>query len=154
MELIEIYVLCKERTKKLVLRFLDELLPSREEVAEDYPYPEYSDEPECVYDTSDELLQVLEKDESASYSVYWDGTGNSVVKSAMSFFTEDGCMIAGITVPADGSESWLNKLSELVGGEYGYVGFDSPPPDTREEFIQMCKGSDQIRLVAGEKLRD
>lgn len=150
MELIEIYVLCKERTKRLVSKFLDELLPSREEMAEDYPYPEYSDEPECVYDASDELVQVLEENKSESYSVYWDNTGDGVVKNAMTFFTEDGCMIVGIAVPGDEVEHWLNELSEIVGGQYGYVGFDAPPPETREEFIQLCKESDQVRLIAGE----
>ncbi len=150
MEIREIYVLCKERSKKLVFEFLDRFFPEREASSEDYPYPEYSDDPECVYDDCDELFEVLENNTEESYSVYWDSTNDGEVKNAMVFFTEDGGMIVGIAVECDDCGVWLKKLSEVVEGEYGYVSFDSPPPETRKDFIMYCKNSDQVKLMAGD----
>ena len=154
MEIREIYVLCKERSEKLAIDFLNKLLPEREAVAENYPYPEYSDDPKYIYDDSEELIKVLERNENESYSLYWNDSSDGEVKSAMIFFTEDGGMIAGITIPYDDGDAWLSKLSDIVGGKYGYVSFDSPPPETRVEFIACCEKSDQIRLVGGEVVLD
>jgi hypothetical protein len=150
MEIIEIYVLCKERTKKLVLEFLESVLPNRKEVAENYPYPEYADEYEHIYEDFETLLEALEINTRETYSLYWDSANHGEVRSAMVFFTEDGYMIAGITV-ADDTErrkNWLNKLSRIVDGEYGYVSFDTPPPLTSREFIDYCEKSDQVRLIS------
>jgi len=150
MELVEIYVLCKDRSKALVLAFLEHFLPNREEVAEDYPYPEYADSPKHVYDDCEEILGVLEQDKNESYSLYWDDTSNGEVRSAMVFYTEDASMIAGVTVASGKEEAWLRKLSDCLGGGYGYVGFDAPPPETKAEFIDLCESTDQTRLIGGE----
>ncbi|WP_240220540.1 hypothetical protein [Rheinheimera hassiensis] len=153
MEIIEIYILCKERSKKLVLEFLDKLLPNRDTSAEDYPYPEYDDEPEHVYDDIYDLMVVLDDNKNESYSLYWGATDSAEVKNAMVFYTADGGLIAGIAVEDGDREAWLKRLSKLVGGKFGYVSFDSPPPETTQDFIAYCESSDQIRLVAGNVIQ-
>lgn len=150
MELVEIYVLCKDRSKALALAFLEQFLPNRKAVAEDYPYPEYADEPKYVYDDYKEIAEVLEQDLNESYSLYWDNTSDGDIRSAMIFYTEDASMIAGITVAVGEEEAWLRKMSNFLRGGYGYIGFDAPPPETKLEFIDLCKGSDQPRIVEGE----
>ena len=152
MDLVEIYVLCKGRSQVLVLTFLEHFLPNREEVAEDYPYPEYADIPKHVYDDHKEIIGALEKDINKSYSLYWNDTSDGDIRSAMIFFTEDAGMIAGITVAAGEEGAWLKKLSDCLGGRYGYVGFDAPPPETKAEFIDFCKSTDQTRLIDGKLL--
>ncbi|MFS1523877.1 hypothetical protein ACL7TT_07155 [Microbulbifer sp. 2304DJ12-6] len=149
MEIIEIYILCKNRSKKLVFEFLDKFLPNREASAEEYPYPEYVDQPEHVYSDVAELMAVLDSNEDESYSLYWDSTDNAKVKNAMVFYTVDGGLIVGIAVEDDHREAWLNKLSNLVGGEFGYVSFEMPPPETVQEFIEYSEKSDQVRLISG-----
>lgn len=150
MELVEIYVLCRDRSKSLIFEFLNRFLPNRKELSEDYPYPEYADDPIYVFDNSEKIIEKLEQDKYESYSLYWGNTDGGEVNSAMIFFTKDGGMIAGITV-ADGEEvSWFEKLSRLLGGEYGYVSFDQPPPERTSEFINFCIRTDQKRMISGK----
>jgi hypothetical protein len=63
-------------------------------------------------------------------------------------------MIAGITVADGEEEKWLKKLSKSLGGEYGYVSFDQPPPETTSQFINVCIGTDQKRLIFGKYFCD
>ncbi len=150
MQMLEIYVLCKERSKGVVIDFLENFLPNRKGITDDYPFPEYSSEPKHVYGQYEELIDVLEKFKDEAYSLYWDSTENGEIKSAMIFFNEDGSLIAGLVVHEHCAEILLTKLSNIVGGEYGFVNFDSPPPATSEEFIEFCRISDQIKLLEGE----
>ena len=153
MERIEIYVLSSERTSKLVCRFLELSAPERTEAAEDYPWPQYADDPKHVYDSSNELLRALERDSHEPYSVYWHVDGDGAVQTAMVFFTTDGCVIVGIAVLANAVAPWFEKMAKAVGGEYGYVDCEAPPPDTRDDFIRLCNASDQTRLIAGEVIQ-
>ena len=150
METIEVYVLCKKRSQSLAVEFLDRFLPVRKASSTHYPFPEHSDNPEYVYDDSEALFKALEEHTEASYSVYWDNEVDGDVKNAMIFFTEDGGMVAGLAVACEAAGHWLIEVSEVVGGVYGYVSFDSPPPETQEAFVFHCKNSDQVKLIEGE----
>ena len=150
MELVEIYVLCENRTQSLALKFLDGFAENRTNTAEDFPFPEYVDEPDIIYTKDTEVMAALEKQPSESYSLYWDTTSESAIKNAMLFYTEDGGLVAGVAVKDSDHEKWINKLAKVVNGAYGYVSFENVPPDTKGEFIELCNSSDQIKMVGGK----
>jgi len=54
------------------------------------------------------------------------------------FFNEDGSVILGIVVQNHTSK-WMKKLSDKLNVKYGYINFECPPPERREEFIKYCK---------------
>lgn len=51
----DIYVLAQERTEVTVSGFLDRFTPLREEAAEKYCIPQYSDAPTAVFQTAVEM---------------------------------------------------------------------------------------------------
>lgn len=149
MDKIEIYVLCKERSKKLVLNFLDEFLPDRKEVNSEYPYPQYVGNAENFNDV-DKLLNILEENKNESYSLYWENKTESELQNAMVFYTKDMGMIVGLVIEENECENIFKKLANFVDGDYGYITFESPPPENKSEFINICHNSDQMKLIDGK----
>lgn len=147
---LEIYVLCKNRSKESAISFLDQFLPNRKPCAQDYHYPQYVDEPEYIYEDSDPLLEALEKDTDSSYSLYWNTINNPEIRMGMLFFTKDGFMIAGLVIGMTNVEKWFEKLADQVSGKYGYAHSEGPPPDDSKVFIKYAKNSDFTRLVDGK----
>ena len=96
MDATEIYVLCNSRSANLASRFLNECLRDRRQIADEYPFPEFVDDPVKTFQTPEDLMQRLEQDEHESYSIYWDAKRADGPRQAMLFYTEDGAMIAGI----------------------------------------------------------
>lgn len=129
---------------------MDSFAENRTNTAEDFPFPEYVDEPDIIYTADTEVMTVLEKQPSESYSLYWDTTNESDIKNAMLFYTEDGELIAGFAVKDSDHEKWISKLAKVVNGAYGYVSFENVPPDTKDEFIELCNSSDQIKMIDGK----
>jgi len=150
MSVVEVYVLCKSRSKELALAFLEKFIPSREACADEYPYPEFDDEPKYVYDDVEKLLDTLESEEDESYSLYWNAVNNANIQSGMLSFTEDGQMIVGLAVDEVDVKKRFEELASLTGGEFGYISLESAPAENQAEFVQYCKDSDQIRMVEGE----
>lgn len=147
METKEIYILCKERSQVIALQFLERFLPSRKPSALDYLYPQYNDNPEIVYRDCEQLIEKLERELNQPYSLYWDNVNDNPIRNAMLFFTADGNMISGLAVMGGEDKDWLEKISSVVGGNYGYVSFEEPPPDDTQEFIEICQTTVQSRLV-------
>lgn len=152
MNIVEIYMLCKSRSKEFAVAFLENFAPNREPCSDEYPYPEYEEPAKHVYDDVEELLGELENSKGESYSLYWNGIDMPKVKNAMLFYTEDGQMVAGLAVEQNSVEKLFSELALFSDAKYGYVSFDSPPPETKDEFVQYCRNSDQVRMVDGEML--
>ncbi len=150
MDPTEIYVLCESRSAQLAKCFLDVCLPSRNPLADEYPFPEYVDEPSDTFQTSEELMRRLEKDEHESYSIYWDAASNDGNRQAMLFYTEDGAMIAGIGGPNVGLDETLLYVAKQVNGRFGYITSGSCPPETIEAFIDICRKSTLTNLFEGQ----
>lgn len=150
MDATEIYVLCRSRSKAVASRFLNAFGTSRKQVAEEYPYPEFADEPETTYMNPSDLIERLENDHDSSYSVYWDCHSEDEPDQVMIFFTSEGRMIVGIGGPTGSIESELEKIATLVGGEYGYVTSGSCPPDSRDEFVKIATASTLPCVVQGQ----
>jgi|GEM_PF-3449116 len=149
MDATEIYVLCRTRSKLIANVFLDSFGKSRTQVAEEYPYPEFADEPEITFKNPSELIDRLESDCDSSYSVYWDCHSADEPEQVMLFFTSDGRMIVGIGGPRNSIETELLKIIAIVDGEYGYVTSGSCPPDSCDEFAEIAKASTLPNVVEG-----
>ena len=69
----------------------------------------------------------------------------------MLFFTGDGGLVAGLTVRDDEGEpaDRLRRRAERVAGRDGYLAWETPPPDTVEEFRRTAAAADPPRLVDG-----
>ena len=137
MMLQDIYVLAKERSVQYAHRFIDAWAKGFEEVAIEYEFPQYSDEPKSVYLNPKDLIEQLVQDPKEPHAIYWHNPQNSIVSSAMLFFTIDGGMIAGLSVKTENVQELENYLQDLAGaveGELGAVFYEEPPPDSVKEF--------------------
>lgn len=145
----EVYVLCGARSAQLAQKFLDVFLPCRKPLSFDYPYPQYSDYPTIVFENPVDVMNRLESDLTERYSLYWGELDIKTHTQSMLFFTNDGGMIAGVATYDSDLVNVLRRLSDLVGGRFGYLSFESPPPHTCHEFIAMCRVTDSPALVDG-----
>ncbi len=144
---IEVYVLCKKRSKSVLDKFLNRFLPKRKEAAEEYSYPQYDENPEKVYKNLSDLLKIIEKETFADYSLYWNNITNCAPFTAMVFFTSDGGMIAGLAVNEEDGRLYLEQLRDFWNADYGYTIFESVPPDNAADFIKLCQNSQYLKLV-------
>lgn len=146
---VEVYVLCETRSKEFALAFLDFFTPNRESTSEDYPLPQYADAPAHIFTESTDLLAALERDAAQEYSLYWDNNDGDNISQSMLFYTCDGNLIVGISAPEEAAARWLQQMSSFSGGQYGYVSYDAPPPESKSEFMDKCKASLGLRLIEG-----
>lgn len=150
MDPTEIYVLCKSRSVELAKNFLDAFLPERTLAADDYPFPQYADEPSDIFQTAEDLMCRLEKEEHESYSIYWNTASNNGPDQAMLFYREDGTMVAGIGGPNASLGETLASVAKQVNGRFGFITSGSCPPETSEAFIAICRESTLVNLFEGQ----
>ena len=129
--------------------FLCAFLPRRSPGAEEYPVPQWSDQPSIVLRSADEVLELLELSPSEPYAIYWNGVDSGAVPQAMLFFTRDGAMIAGVVSSDSEVKATLVALAGVVGARFGYMTGEAPPPETRDEFIALCRESTLLCIVEG-----
>ena len=146
MDATEVYVLCDSRSANIAMRFLNACLPSRRQLAEEYPFPEFVDDPVQTFQTPEDLMQRLEQDENESYSIYWDAENADGPRQAMLFYTEDGAMIAGVGGPESSLDKTIAFIAEQVRGRFGFVTSGSCPPETVDEFKRICGESTLVNL--------
>lgn len=144
--LADIYVIKESRSKQMGIDFLNYFIPFREQSADEYLIPQYSDVPILEFDNADDLMTYLESNPYHSQSIYWrnrDETNPN--KHGMIFYTEDGNMIFGISRNADMSDSLnteneeecLREMKEYFNTEMGYIHYENPPVNTLIEFIEI-----------------
>ena len=149
MDVHEIYALSKYRSKKILNIFLDEFLPKRVELSENYSYPEYEESPEEVFAGLDSIIDKLIADKNSEYSLYWGNSTDSEVKNAMVFFLSDGGMIVGLAVDAEKSEAMMEHLARVVNARYGYEELEGFLPESTLEFINLCESANTRRIIDG-----
>jgi hypothetical protein len=144
--LADIYVIKKTRSKKIGIDFLNHFLPSREESADDYLIPQYSDDPIHEFDNAEDLMTFLESNPKYAQSIYWRNTdAESLNKHGMIFYNEDGTMIFGISRNADMSgnlntdneDECLNEMKKYFNTNLGYIHYENSPADNYEEFVEI-----------------
>ena len=144
--LADIYVIQKSRSKTKGIDFLNHFLPLREESADEYLIPQYSDEPIQDFDSADELMTFFESNCEFSQSIYWRNLDESNPnKHGMIFYTKDGNMIFGISRNAemsgnlntDNEDECLNEMKKYFNTEIGYIHYENPPVERYDEFVEI-----------------
>ena len=144
--LADIYVIKESRSKKIGIEFLNHFLPAREESADEYLIPQYSDEPIQKFDKADEIMSFLEINKEYSQSIYWRNIDDeNPNKHGMIFYTSDGNMIFGISRNADmtgnlntdNEDGCLNQMKAYFETHLGYIHYENPPASTLNEFIEI-----------------
>ena len=148
--MIDVYVLAPERSGAAVSRFADEWLRDGEPAADEVEVPQYADDPDAVFESPDDAVEWLLARPHEPHGLYWRTPRGDGAAQAMLFFTTDGGLIAGLTVDDDAAAAdWLRRLAGSVDARYGYVAFETPPPETAADFRAAAAGADPPRLVAG-----
>jgi hypothetical protein len=131
----DVYVMARERAAGVAVRFLDTFLPEREQSAEDYEFPQYSEQPTTVIEAASEAIQYCEAHPNEAQSFYFRNLGEGPTQG-MLFFTADQGLILGLSVE-DQEDDWLFRLKEHAGSEIGYFTFETPPAATAAEFREI-----------------
>jgi len=134
----DIYVISEKRDRETVEEFLNEFLPVRDETADEYEFPQYSDSAEVIFHTAEEAVGKCIDERDLDYRIYWRALSEAKPEHAMVFFLADGNVIYGVSTddayPEYASELLL-KLKSFFGSSLGYIGHEaSPDAENIEQF--------------------
>jgi hypothetical protein len=134
--LYDVYILAQHRSPGSADEFLDIFAPHREQTADDYVFPPSSGQPEIVLTSASEAIRHCESNSGEEQSLYFRNLGPGPTH-VMLFFTGDGGLILGLSVFEGQEVEALDRLRTFVGVGKGYIDFESPPPDSVEEFRRV-----------------
>ena len=146
--LADIYVIKKSRSRKIGIDFLNTFLPNRQESADEYFIPQYSENPIHKFDNVGKLMIFLESNREYAQNIYWESTvDENLNKHAMIFYTKDGCMIFGISQNAETNgefntktiDTCLLKMKEFLKTNIGYIDYENPPANTYKKFVELVE---------------
>lgn len=129
----DVYVLVPARSAETVERFLDMFVPHREPSADEYPVPQFADEPMTVFSNALDLVVYCVAHADVAHGIYWRSLDDCDPFHASAFFTSDGGMSLGLSVVAN-PDRWLVELFSMTGSEIGYWASEEPPPDSIDDF--------------------
>ena len=142
----DIYVIKKNRSKKDGLKFLNYFLPNRKESSDEYLIPQFSKKTIQTFHRAEDLMDFLELHKNYAQAIYWSNSDNKNPNAhGMLFYTEDGCMIFGISRDMNEiksnrkPEKCLEEMQEFLETNIGYITYETPPEDTYEEFLSKIK---------------
>lgn len=138
------YVITDQRIQVFINSFLDKFIPHREETADEYEIPQYSDKPTIIYKKAEDLIDYMVSNKNEPHTIYWRNLQRSNLKGAMCFFTNDGKLILGLsckTLDSDKSieRKYLEELREFCSTNDGYIAYEDPAPDNTAEFMDRVK---------------
>jgi hypothetical protein len=139
--LYDCYVLAPRRSAEIAARFLDRFIPERR--------PSFDpDDPHQVIgvpqgSTVEEVLRFLESNPTVPYTMYWSNERAGPPYNAILSFTEDGCLILGISPSYDHDEvlarQTLAELKQFAASSQGYASVEEPPAGSRQEFLSRAE---------------
>ena len=141
---IDSYYLVDNRKSMYIYDFFKKFSFVKKELSDDYPIPQYSDNPEIVFHSDSELLSYLESNSESDYVIYW---GNIEEKSEIKQFTlqytNDGKMIFGISIFGNEpdsvrSVSLFKEVKNYLNSQKACITVEEPPPINSVEFIDFC----------------
>lgn len=149
-EYADIYVLGRERSPDLITRFLDHFFPARSEAADEYEVPQFSEAPQMVFKTADELINHCCQHSKEAYSIYW--RSNAGDEHAEVYFLEDGGLIFGVSTPAE-NHTRVDEVSSELGRFFEtdeiFVTYEDLPPDSVDGFKAFLASLPAIVDLAG-----
>ena len=128
--LSDIYVISAKRDTETIFSFLNHFLPEREETADDYCIPQYSDNPKQVFTKDFEIISFCVSNKQIEQSIYWRAINNKIPEHAHIFFLNDGNIIFGLSTDSSNHEHANNLLKEVklfLDERYGYITFETAP---------------------------
>jgi hypothetical protein len=148
---IDSYYLINSRNLEIINDFFSKYLPlGLEELAIDYSFPEYSDNPERIYNSAKELLKHLEENLGVEYIVYFKNKDIlSDIKQVILQYTDDGKLIFGISIvgnnPAlEENLLLLKEIKKYLNSKNACATIEEPPPTNSIDFIEFCDGRYRI----------
>jgi hypothetical protein len=137
---IDCYFLINSRKSIFVEAFLNKFIPIRTASAEDYPVPEYTNNPARLFLNTTDLILYLEEKSTYSYSIYWRNEDQlSDIKHGMVFYTTDGMMIFGVSIEEyDPNNDIYKAIKTFTGSTMGCMTVEEAPPDNYIEFNEFC----------------
>ncbi|MBD0377406.1 MAG: hypothetical protein ICV51_17475 [Flavisolibacter sp.] len=120
---------------------MDTFLLNRQEYADAYEIPQFSDHPTIVFNSANELMEYLEQNKKEPHAIYWYSEEEAQLRGAMCLFTSDGQIILGLTCetlyPDTTIErSYLKSLMDLCSSAQGLIEYKTPAPRDTGEFLQ------------------
>jgi len=85
-EYADIYVISNKRDKNTIYAFLDNFLRNREESAAEYEIPQYSENPEILFQSAGQLIDHCTKNREVEHSIYWASSNDTKLEHGMLFF--------------------------------------------------------------------
>ncbi|MCB0374398.1 MAG: hypothetical protein KDD04_00610 [Sinomicrobium sp.] len=155
---IDLYVLTLERSNEIASEFINTWLANFSELASEYEFPQYSSKPNFIFSSAVELIEQLVANPNEPHAIYWKNPNfwnnpkAEILKTGMLFFTEDGAMIAGLTLVLTETleiARYLQELGKTIWGNFGYTTFEEPPPITVKEFIRNVNVASSPKLFEG-----
>jgi hypothetical protein len=142
--LADCYVLTDKRTKEFIFSFLEKFLPDRDESADEYEIPQYSDSPIVTYKTANNLIDHLIKNKIDIHTIYWRNNNHEAIQQAMCFFTNDGQLIVGLscqTKHPDTSieDKYFKDLQNFCNSDMGYITYEEPAIHNATEFLDKVE---------------
>jgi hypothetical protein len=137
-EYADIYVLGGKRSPEAIIGFLDHFLPSRRESADEYEVPQYSDAPDTVFKTAEELIAYCCQNPKEPHTIYWRSDAED--EHAEVFFLKDGGLIFGVSTPADNFsrvDEVCSKLGHFFDTEEIIVTYEDLPPESIDDFHSL-----------------
>lgn len=141
---IDSYYLVESRESKVVYDFFTNYYIEKKELTDNYPIPQYSEDPEKIILSDTEILLFLEINLDYEYLIYWENIKqNSEIKQITLQYTNDGKMILGVSI--EGNEPDSSKSVELFKNVRNYLNsskacitVEEPPPTNSNDFIDFC----------------
>ncbi|WP_164102279.1 hypothetical protein [Candidatus Laterigemmans baculatus] len=152
MSTVNTYALSPDRSRRNVEGFLDHFMRERTPCADEFEYPQYSDAPDAVYPDTDSLLERLEREKHASYSVYWNPrqlSSRDDIAQAMVFYTSSSELIMGLEVPERFARKVLMDFCDIFDARWAYITGDECPPGSGADFQRIVRDADLPHIAEG-----
>lgn len=142
---IDSYYLIDNRQFEIVCDFFAKYFPmGGRELATEYPFPEFSDDPERIYYSVNELLLHLENNPNYEYTLYFENKDSlSEIKQITLQYTDDGKIIFGVSIIGNDPSSIdsiriFKEVRGYLNSRIACATIEEPPPGNSDEFISFC----------------
>ena len=141
-EYADIYVLSEARNRAAIDAFLDAFVVEREEAADEYEVPQYSDSPKCVFQRAGDLVDYCCSNPREVHAIYWRSVGGAKPEYAMVFFLSDEHIVFGIST--DGTEErsvriLFERLKQHFDSDEALLCYETGPPESADAFREEVR---------------
>jgi hypothetical protein len=141
-EYADIYVLSKTRTPTAIIAFLDTFAAKREEAADEYEVPQYSNSPKIVFRRAAELIDYCCVNPREVHSIYWRAMDGEKPEHAMVFFLSDEHVVYGVSTDAADerlAHVFLARMKQHFGSEDALLCYEACPPESADAFREQIR---------------